>query len=50
MVGFDIGCHEAIITVINIRDLNYIHIEFVIKKLWWFHDSQCQKQPPDSLM
>jgi len=29
MVGFDIGCHEAIITVINIRDLNYIHIEFV---------------------
>jgi len=25
-------------------------IEFVIKKLLWLHESQCQNQPPDSLM
>jgi len=41
VVGFEIDCHEAIITV----EL----IEFVVKMLYWPHDSQCQSQPHGSL-
>jgi len=35
VVGFDIGCHEAIITVMNIFRISttVVLIEFVIKKL-----------------
>jgi len=53
VVGFDIGCHEALITVswiFFVTSTTVVHIEFDIKKLEWLHDSRCQNQPPDGLM
>jgi len=47
VVGFDIGCHEAILTfndkfnVVEVKE----HIHVIMP-----HDSQCQNQPHDSLM
>jgi len=48
VVGFDIGCHEAIIsnsistTVVEVT--KYIHDTVIMP-----HDSQCQSQPHDTV-